>query len=215
MVTSKGTMKIALFGGTGPTGQELIQQGLARGHSIRALVRSPQKLTIRSPELHVVQGDAKDDASVQHTLAGTEAVVVSLGGKGFARSTMLEEATAHIIAAMKKTELKRLIVVTSLGVGDSKGQAGFFFEKIIVPLLLRHEFAAKERQEALVCASGLDYVLVRPGGLQTKPAVGKYQVARKLMEGSSARITRADVAHFCLEQLTRNDWLGQAVSLSN
>jgi uncharacterized protein YbjT (DUF2867 family) len=84
-----------------------------------------------------------------------------------------------------------------------------------VPLFLKSEFADKLAQEQVVASSGLEFVIARPGALTNDAAKGVYEAARKLRVGSPAKISRADVAHFCLGQLQDDSWLGQAVSLSN
>jgi putative NADH-flavin reductase len=207
--------KLALFGATGPTGREVLRQALERGLEVQALARNPGKLEVSNPRLTVLQGNVLDVNAVDRVIQNSDAVIVALGGKPGDKTRALETGTKHIVAAMKKHGQKRLIVVTSLGVGDSAGQAGFVFEKIIVPLFLRAEFADKLAQEKAVASSGLEYVIVRPGSLSNDAAKGVYEAARKLRPGSPAKISRADVAHFCLEQLEHDSWLGQAVSLSN
>jgi putative NADH-flavin reductase len=208
-------MRLALFGATGPTGREVLRQALERKLEVQVLARNPGKLEISNPKLSVLQGDVLDANAVDRVIQNSDAVIVSLGGKPGDKTRALETGTKHIVAAMKKYGHKRLIVVTSLGVGDSAGQAGFLFEKIIVPLFLKAEFADKLAQEAVVRASGLKFVIARPGALTNDTVKGTYEAAQKLRKGSPARITRADVAHFCLEQLEHKTWLGQAVSLSN
>jgi nucleoside-diphosphate-sugar epimerase len=214
-MTTVSKMTIALFGATGPTGREVLCQALERGHSIQALARTPAKLELKHAQLSVIQGDVLDAKAVERVVQGSDAVIVTLGGKPKDKLRALGAGTKNIIASMKAYGQKRLIVVTSLGVGDSKGKAGFFFERIIVPLFLKAEFADKLAQEIVVQKSGLEFVIARPGSLRNDAAKGTYEAARKLEAGSSARITRTDVAHFCLEQLQQTTWLGQAVSLSN
>jgi putative NADH-flavin reductase len=208
-------MKLALFGASGPTGRQVLRQALERKLEVQVLARNPAKLEVANPKLTVLQGDVLDANAVDRLVQGSDTVIVALGGKPGDKTRALETGTKHIVAAMKKHGQKRLIVVTSLGVGDSAGQAGFLFEKIIVPLFLKAEFADKLAQEAVVKASGLEFVIARPGALTNETAKGTYEAARKLRAGSPAKITRADVAHFCLEQLNADMWLGQAVSLSN
>jgi uncharacterized protein YbjT (DUF2867 family) len=208
-------VKIAIFGATGPTGREVLRQALESGHDVRALARTPAKLEVSNAKLTVLQGDVLDANAVDRVIQGSDAVIVSLGGKPGDKVRALETGTKHIVTAMKAHGQKRLVVVTSLGVGDSKGQAGFLFERIVIPLLLKAEFADKNAQEAIVFSSGLEFVIARPGGLINAAAKETYEAARKLKAGSPARITRADVAHFCLAQLEQDTWLGQAVSLSN
>ncbi len=208
-------MRLALFGATGATGRQILRQALERGFEVQVLARNPAKLTVSDPKLTVSQGDALDANAVERVILGSDAVIVALGGKPSDQTRALETGTKHIVAAMKKHGQRRLVVITSLGVGDSAGQAGFLFEKIIVPLFLRAEFADKLAQEAAVKASGLEFVIARPASLSNDAAKGVYEAARKLRAGSPAKISRADVAHFCLEQLGGSAWLGQAVSLSD
>ncbi len=206
---------IALFGATGPTGSEIVKLALSRGHTLRALVRTPSKLEVVDARLQVIQGDVLDAKAVESVMRGSDCAIVTLGGKVRERQRALEVGTRHVIAAMKTQQTKRLVVVTSVGVGDSKGQAGFFFERIAVPLFLRGEMADKNAQEEAVRSSGLDFVIARPGQLVNDSAKGVYEAAVRLSKKSAPKITRADVAHFCIEQLDNNAWLGQAVCLSN
>ena len=141
--------------------------------------------------------------------------MVALGGKPGQNQRPCAEGTKNILAAMKQLGIKRIVAVTSLGIGDSRGQAGVFFEKILVPLLLKAEFADKELQEHYIRDSKLEYVIVRPSGLTNKPASHSYHAGKTLAGSVSKTIARADVAHFCLEQLLMTPFLNTAVSLSN
>jgi putative NADH-flavin reductase len=206
-------VKIAVFGATGPTGREIVRQALSSNHEVHALARNPSKLTAAAG-LTVVPGDALNATDVEAAMRDAEAVIVTLGGtRGDTRPLAI--ATRHIIEVMKRRGQRRLIVITSLGVGDSKGDAGFLFEKLIVPLFLRDEFRDKEEQEKAVFSSKLDFVVVRPGGLQNGLPTGTIEAAPRLSAKSRRRIVRADVARFCLDQLSSDIWLGRAVSLSN
>ncbi len=208
-------MKIALFGATRGIGKEILLQSIERGHSVTALVRDASKLDVSCANLNVVQGDVLNLKAVIKTLEGNEVAMVALGGKPGQSQRPCAEGTKNILAGMKLHGIKRIIAVTSLGVGDSRGQAGFFFEKILVPLLLKAEFADKELQERYISDSKLEYVIARPSGLTNKPASHNYH-AGKILSGSVTKtVPRADVAHFCLEQLGATPFLNQAVSLSN
>src|SRR5215469_15265263 len=73
-------MKVLVFGASGGTGHELVEQGLARGHAITAFVRRPEKLTIRHENIIIHQGDVRDRASVESALQGRDAAISALGG---------------------------------------------------------------------------------------------------------------------------------------
>ena len=114
-------MKIAVFGATGGTGKQVVQQALAAGDQVTALVRDPAKLAVDSANLTVVTGTVLDAAKVEETLQGTDAVVVSLGNTDSNPDYVVSQGTQVIVDAMKQLgQPKRIIIVSSLGVGESK-----------------------------------------------------------------------------------------------
>jgi uncharacterized protein YbjT (DUF2867 family) len=81
------------------------------------------------------------------------------------------------------------------------------FDRLIFPLLLKHVYADKNRQEAIVRDSGLDWVLVRPAVLNDKPSRGAIRALTDLSGFHGGSISRADVATFVLDQLHIDAWL--------
>jgi putative NADH-flavin reductase len=75
-------MNITVLGAAGGTGMQVVQQALAAGHSVTALVRSPEKMPVTDPHLRVAQGDATDQASVTRALEGADAVISTLDAPG-------------------------------------------------------------------------------------------------------------------------------------
>ena len=65
--------------------------------------------------------------------------------------------------------MKRLIAVTGLGAGDSRGHGGFIYDAVVFPLLLKRVYDDKDVQERIVRSSGLDWTIVRPGLLTNRP----------------------------------------------
>jgi putative NADH-flavin reductase len=198
-------MHIALFGATGGTGQQILAQALEQGHRVTALVRDPSKLSERTGLTKVV-GDALDQSAATACVSGADAVVCVLGSHG-GRDPIEARGTGRILDAMRETGVRRIVVVTSLGVGDSREQLPWFF-RVIMELTLKAVLAAKEEQERLVKTSGLDWIIIRPGGLTDGPKTGTYRfgVDRSLKSG---RIARADVADFVLRQLNDDTFLRQ------
>jgi uncharacterized protein YbjT (DUF2867 family) len=205
-------MKIALFGATGGTGRQVLAQALGQGHTVQALARRPASLDdAREGLLSVIAGDVLDPAPVNACIQGTEAVICVLGTRPGGQP--IEAAgTAVILAAMREQGVRRLIAVTSLGVGDSKDQVPLFF-RVLMLLMLRKVMAAKEEQERLIAASALDWTIVRPGGLTDGPKTGN---SRSGLDKSliAARLSRADVADFVLKQLTDDRFVRQAVAVT-
>jgi putative NADH-flavin reductase len=203
-------MHIALLGATGGTGQQLLTQAIAHGHLLTALVRDPSRLPAR-PGLTTIRGDVLDLAAVTACVTGADAVVCVLGSHG-SKTPIEALGTERILAAMQKTGARRIVVVTSLGVGDSREQIAWPF-RVIMDLTLKPILAAKAEQERLVKASGLDWIIVRPGGLTDGPRTGRYRFGldRSLKGG---RISRADVAEFVLRQLTDETYLHQTPAVT-
>ena len=203
-------MKIALFGATGGTGQQLLAQAIKSGHQVTALVRDPAKLDRKNSALTVIAGNVLQPADVDKVVSGADAVICSLGNTSNNPDMMVTQGTRNIIDAMQRLNVRRLIVVSSLGVGDSKDQVPFFF-KVLMKTALRKTMEDKEAQEAAVRASRLDWTIVRPGGLTNDPPTGTYRVGADLTAG---RITRADVADFILKELTRNEYIQQTPGIT-
>jgi putative NADH-flavin reductase len=102
---------------------------------------------------------------------------------------------------MQKTPRVKLISVTGIGAGDSRGHGGFVYDRIIQPLLLKTMFEDKDREEALLKASSLDWTIVRPGMLTNGVRTGKYRVLTDLSGVTAGKVSRADVADFILSEL--------------
>ncbi len=207
-------MNVIVFGASGKTGQELVRQSLEAGHTVTAYLRNPAKLPVQHERLRVIQGDVFDAPAVIAACAGQEAALVALGGKPTGPQPCAP-GTLHIVQGLHAHGGRRLVCLTSLGVGDSKGEAGWLFERLLVPLLLRAEMADKNQQEAVVRGSGLEWVIARPGGLTNAPGLHPYRAMPHWTVPGTPRIARSDVAHFMVSQLESDSWLGQAVALGN
>lgn len=204
-------MKLLIIGGTGGTGKQLIKQSLDQGHQVTAIVRKPQNMKIKHPNLTIVQGDVLEPASFENVLEGQEAVISALGHKRFfIKTSILSEGTKNIIKAMEKYQVKRLICITSLGINDSRFKLGLYYTLFVIPVILLFYFLDKEKQERIIMKSSLDWTIVRPGQLTNGKKRGKYRHGTGL--GSyilTKMISRADVAHFILYELDANGYSKQ------
>jgi putative NADH-flavin reductase len=133
----------------------------------------------------------------------------------YRRKTTLSEGTQNIVRAMEKLGVKRFVCESSLGIGDSKGQLGFLYNYLVIPILLRNIFADKEVQERVIEESKLDWVIVRPGALTNGPNTGAYRSGFDATDKSiRAKVSRASVADFMLKQLTADVFLRKTPGLS-
>eukprot|EP00522_Entomoneis_paludosa_P003250 CAMPEP_0172470932 /NCGR_PEP_ID=MMETSP1065-20121228/67549_1 /TAXON_ID=265537 /ORGANISM="Amphiprora paludosa, Strain CCMP125" /LENGTH=279 /DNA_ID=CAMNT_0013229007 /DNA_START=81 /DNA_END=920 /DNA_ORIENTATION=+ len=221
---------IAVIGASGLTAQECVYQALANGDSVVGLTRNPANCVIPagsggdkagqsfdSDKLTLIAGDVTKAEDVAKVFAAgpIDGVVIALGGKtSDVGDTMLRDGTGNVVNAMKEAGVKRLSVVTSIGAGDSENQAPFFF-KVLMWTAMKKIFEDKNRQEQLVQAQGtdLEWCIVRPGGLTVDAPTGVINV----IEGEAGSIARADVAQFCLDAITVEDfpYLQQAPCISS
>ncbi len=203
--------RILVLGATGGTGRLIVAQALARGHDVAVLVRSAEKAKDLG-NVTVIVGDARDEQALRRAVKGRDAVVSAIGSSvsPFREVTLFSTATKALIAAMKAEGAKRLVAITGIGAGNSVGHGGFLFDRVIFPLLLRKVYADKNRQEAIIRDSGLDWVLVRPAILSNKPGRGDVRALTDLSHFHGGSIAREDVARFVLDQVGSDKWLWQA-----
>jgi uncharacterized protein YbjT (DUF2867 family) len=193
-------MRILVLGATGRTGRELLQQGLARKHELTAFARRPADLEGAGRGLKIHRGDILDEASVDGAVRGQDAVLFALGPRSRSDGRTQSEGTRLLISAMEAHGVKRLILLSAIGVGESLRQSGLF-GAVLVPLALRPVFADKERQEQLVTGSRLDWTIVRPTHLTVKPALARIRVETDFQTRVGWSIPRANVAAFMLDEL--------------
>jgi putative NADH-flavin reductase len=208
-------MNLLIIGATRGIGFQLLEKALQGDHAVTALVRDPQKMTKQHDGLRVVQGDILDLWTVQKAMAEQEAVCVTIGiGITWKPVTVFSQGTRNVLEAMRQQGVRRLICITGIGAGDSKGHGGFLYDRLFNPLLLKTIYEDKDRQEALIRASDTYWTIVRPGFLTNGPLTKKYRVITDLTGITTGKISRADVAHFILEELATNRYLGQAPLLT-
>ena len=199
---------ILVLGATGGTGRLIVSQAVARGYDVTVLVRSAEKASVLEGAKLIV-GDARDEIALRQALKGRDAVISALGtaASPFREVTFLSSATRTLVSAMKAEQVSRLICITGIGAGDSAGHGGFLFDNVIFPLLLRNVYADKNRQEAIVRESGLDWVLVRPSMLNDKPGRDSIRALTDMSGFHGGTISRENVARFVLDQLRADVWL--------
>jgi putative NADH-flavin reductase len=195
-------MKLFVLGATGPTGLQIVRQALAQGHEVTAFVRDPARLPITDRNLKVVTGALPGDArALAEALRGRDAVISSLGLHNALRSYgFMERSLRLLVPAMEREGVRRLIVVSANGVGDTHRHAPLL-PRIMYRLLLADIFADKKAGEDIVRASGLDWTFAYPTLLTNGPRTGNYRAGERLELKGMPKISRADVADFVLRQL--------------
>ncbi len=215
-------MKVIMFGSTGGTGRATLRALVAAGHQVTAFARDPAKLAgINS--VRTVRGDVLQPADVAGAVPGHDMALVSLGNSqnpfalllGARRTTapnVCEVGTRHVVAAMQAAAIDRLAVVTAFGIGDTRTHLPLAF-KLFYRTVLREHMADKEKQEALVKASSLDWTLVQPVGLTDGPPTGTW-LADTAGVIRRQQISRADVAAFLVTLVNGDPYSRSTVTLS-
>lgn len=209
-------MKIMIFGASGGTGGQLLLQALAAGHTVTAVVRDPDRFTIRYDRLHVVAGDALDPPSFTKALAGQDAVVSALGVTGFINS--LQPMTFHVDTAraitseMRRQGVGRLVAITSVGVLHDP-TTPIWYRAIVRPLL-RHKYADMRGMEEVIATAGLDWTIIRPVRLADGPLTQCYRIGENGNLPNGGAISRADVADFIVRYIDDPGCRDRAVALS-
>jgi putative NADH-flavin reductase len=206
-----------LIGATGATGREVIRLGLERGLDIRALVRDRKDEQVPGASLpaavRITRGDIRDDAAVTDALSGETAVISLLGARrGDPVGTVRSAGTASLVQAMEAQGARRLVSVSSVGIGSSVGSMSTASRLVWPRIVGAARLAEAERAERAVMASSLDWTIVRPPRLVDGPATGRIDVGERVATGMRSQLARVDLASLLLDLALGDRFVGAAVT---
>ena len=210
-------MRLTVFGATGRTGREIVQQALASGYEVIAYARDPSKLGIAHEHLTVVQGGLSDRVMIERAISGADAVISVLGPRGGSKDKPLTQGMQNITAAMDKQDVRRLIVSSTLSARD-QNDLPELRAKALVFLVRLTMHAAYEEIVGIaetVRASDLDWTIVRLAMLNNKPKSGRVRAGYLGRGEVGTWISRADIADFMLQQVHDKKYVRQAPAISN
>jgi uncharacterized protein YbjT (DUF2867 family) len=201
-------MKLLVLGATGRSGRLVVEQALAAGHTVTALVRSPEKLAIRNTDLRVVAGRATDAADVERALAGADAILSTLGGGG----SVIADSTGAMVEAAHKTGVRRVVILSSFFVERHRLGAVL---RLLTGVAMGSVIKDKSAGELLLRQSDLDWTIIYASLLNDGPGSGSVEV---LPEGAkrriSDRISRADVAEWMVQTATSSQLSRRSVGIT-
>jgi uncharacterized protein YbjT (DUF2867 family) len=192
-------MRIVIFGANGQTGRLLTRRALDAGHTAVAVTRNPDGFPFADPRLTVVEADVRDASSLVAAVDGADAVLSTLGVPFSLKPIdTYSVGIRNVVAAMQKTSVQRLVIVSSTGAYHYPGRRETpvslrLFEPIITRTIGKTTYDDQRRMEDIVRDSGLDWTIVRPSGLFDLPEPTNY-VAGEVdpVGGFTARIDLAD-----------------------
>lgn len=201
-------MRIAIIGGSRGTGLAVAHEALARGHDVVIVSRTDPRLIQNG--VRWLGGDARDATVLERAVEGASAVVTALGvTKTWQNTNLFSQSQVALNRAMDNVGLKRTVLVTGLGAGDSRNHQGWLYDNVLFPLFLARSYADKDRAEAVLQKSDLNWTIVRPGRLTNGPKKNKVEALLTPETYRYGAISRADVAAFVLDCVEKGSYLRQ------
>jgi putative NADH-flavin reductase len=207
-------MKVTVIGATGRTGRRLVLQALGAGHDVAAFTRHPAQFEIEHPRVEVVQGDVQNRDEVEEAVRGRDGVLSGLGPTPSSADDVMTTGARHIVEAMEKHGVDRLIWLTGAGISAEGDERSLLRDAIqgMIKLFSPGVLEDSARAFDLIIESDLDWTVVRVPRLKEGPAQGGYRATFK-PPGPQA-LSRADVAAFMVEQLEDDAYVRQAPMLT-
>ncbi len=201
-------IRILVMGGSQGIGLAVCRAAVAKGHRVRAMSRSDRLPTDIRGDCEAFIGDARNADDVFRALADIDVVVQALGVPPsldliLKPVTLFSEATRVLLPAMSKAGVGKLVAVTGFGAGDSHDAINIL-QRLPFRLIFKNAYDDKSVQEAMIAASGLDWLIVRPGVLMNCPLSGNYKVLTRSSEWRNGIVARADVADFIVQRIEAN-----------
>jgi len=208
------TYKIAIIGGTGKSGQYLVQNLLEKGYSLKLLLRHPENFILQNPFIEVVKGDARDETAIHTLIEGSDLVMSTLGQpKG--EKSIFSDAAKNIISAMNHYGIRRYIVTTGLSVNtpfDHKNErikmaTGWMYENY------PETTTDKQKEYELLQDSNLDWTLVRLPLIHLTEE--NFPIETNLQDCKGEGISAADLAEFLVSQIKDSEYIRKSPFLYN
>ena len=208
-------MRIGILGATGGTGLAVTRLALAEGHHVTALARNPARLTLAHERLAVLRGDALIAADVEAVVEDQDAVFVSLGlsaaGSADEVVTVCTVGITHVLAAMSRHGVSRLVAMSTHGVNDSDDGSGYVRA---LWAAMGERLKDKQTMEPLIQASSTRWTIIRAPRISPDPPRGGFQIGEHLTIDSSSSISHRNLARFVLDELTHPQHAGRALSIT-
>jgi putative NADH-flavin reductase len=221
-------VKLTIVAATGGIGRHLLDQALAAGHDVTAVVRNPASLPIGVRAV-VADLSAARPADLEPAVAGADAVLSGLGPRAPRNpQAITSRGTRAVVEAMTGTGARRLVVVSAAPVGPIPSPHrphppkhdpgdGFLMRHLGVPFataMFREHYRDLALAEDIVRESGLDWTIVRPPRLTDKPTTGRYRTAYGRNIRGGVTVPRGDVAHHMLDLLYRPESIHQTTGIA-
>ena len=194
---------VVVAGATGRVGRLIVDEMLARGFAVRAILVPPfdssEQPEFKEKGVETVAADLSDAASLEKAVDGADFLISAIGSKKpFSKKEndrIDNMGNQNLVRAAKAKGLKRAVIISSNGVGNSRWAISLM-HKLSMNAILR----AKEKSEAFIQSFGMEYTLLRPGGYNEKDLSGEIVYGEN--GGLSGLIGRGGIAKACADAVT-------------
>lgn len=208
-------MKLVVLGATGGIGLEIVRQAIEHGHSVTALVRSPERLKPFEGRITVIQGDVLSSAELERTVGGHDAVLSGFGPRlplSKEDADLLRTFAVSVTTAMEHANVRRVVVVsTAFLFKDAIVPPAYLFGRLFFPGIV----SDASEMERVFQESASDWTVVRPPQLTDKAHRGKYRVRENHLPRFGFTIWRADVADCLIKTLDDRTSVKKILGASN
>ena len=195
--------------------EELTKQALALGHTVKVLVRSPEKVSLKHDRLEVVKTDVlnESDSALAEKLGGSGVVLSALGVSNLGITQFYSDTAKQLVAAAQQARVKRLMIVSSVG-ADPTDHEPWWYLWFVRRLLINYYVDMARMEQFVIDTANLEWIIVRPTYLTNGDKTGVYRVTPRHAPKGGIRISRADLADFMLKQLGQNTYVRQTPALA-
>ncbi len=208
--------KIIVFGATGGTGKQVVEQALEGGHKVTVIVRNPDAITISHRNLEIIKGDVLQPITFENAIKEKDAVVSCLGSKAGKPTVVYSKGTSNITSAMLKAGIDRIICI-SAGAVIVPPKSSFlmkFVAKNILQRIFKYMYADMLLMEKFLKESPLNWTVIRPARLTNKKRTGKYRTTVNEPLSNPSKICRADLSDYILKHLNDEKTFKAIVEIS-
>ena len=206
MAETTKTESIAVFGGSGMLGKELVAAALRKGLRVKGLYRPGSEPQGKSNGLEVITGQLTESSKIRRTLEGTKGAICVFGprlGKRNNPQPFCANATARIVEEMKNLGMERLIVQTGAMAGGDSLNWSWFVRRFVKSYRKNYPEISRDRdaQETITKGSGLDWTITRTFRISGGRGSGKVRALENVRISFFTHTPRPDFADFLLSEL--------------
>ena len=206
---------IAVLGGTGKAGKYLVAQLIAQGFPLKLLVHHTDYHPPKGASIEIVQGSARDYPTVRALLQGCEMVVSTLGQPKGEKAPIFSQATRHVLQAMQEHHIQRYIVVTGMNINTPTDRKSAHTQAATEWMRTHYPEATADGQQeyTLLSGSGTQWTLIRLPLIEQTDVNSEISISLEDCLGD--RISATSLAHFLINQLSDEQYIGKAPFIAN